>query len=204
MFEVYFHLLIKWLGRKFPQRMQAVQLFVQKPELGPGMRESRGHLFPTHFYYSLGIMQACSWQINTRPYEVAVPAELKNMRRTAINFSVPQFAASDAFKSHDPLMQMVISHFVKRNALSRLPAPAWAHIPVWSGNTFLHYIGCVLCSVNNVPTLCCSVKTVIQHLGSVTLLFHSLASNQSSRTTCVQFIPHYELCELYSDMSRPY
>ncbi|KAM7383618.1 hypothetical protein PAMP_003253 [Pampus punctatissimus] len=71
--------------------------------LRPGMRASRGHLFPTHFYYTLGIMQACSWQINTRPYEVAVPAELKNMRGTAINFSA-QFVASYAFKSHDPLM----------------------------------------------------------------------------------------------------
>lgn len=82
--------------------MQPVQLCVQKPALRPGMRESGGHLFPTHFYYTLGIMQACSWQINTRPYEVAVPAELQNMRGTAIKFSVPQFAASYAFKSHDP------------------------------------------------------------------------------------------------------
>lgn len=141
--------------------MQAVQLCIQKPALRPGMRESRGHLFPTHFYYTLGIMQACSWQINPRPYEVAVPAELQNMRGTAINSIVPRFVASDAFKSHDPLISMVISHFVKQNALSRLSAPAWAHIPIWSGNTFLHYISSALCSVNNMPTLCCSVKTVM-------------------------------------------
>lgn len=87
-----------------PKRMQAVQLCVQKPTLRPGMRESGGHLFPTHFHYTLGIMQACSWQINTRPYEVAVPAELQNMRGSAIKFSVPRFVASYAFKSHDPLM----------------------------------------------------------------------------------------------------
>jgi len=68
------------------------------------MRESPGHLFPTHFYYTLGIMQAYSWKINTRPYEVAMPAELQNRRGTAINFSVPQCAASYAYKSHDPLM----------------------------------------------------------------------------------------------------
>lgn len=163
--------------------MQAVQLCVVKPVFRPGIRESRGHLFPTHFYYTLGIMQACSWQINTRPYEVAVPAELQNIRETTINFSVPQFVAFYAFKSHDPLTQMAISHFVKRSALSRLLAPAWACIPVWWGNTFLHYIRSALCSVNNMPTLCCSVKTVIQHCGSVTVLFHRLASTQTSHTT---------------------
>lgn len=130
------------------------------------MRKSGGHLFPTHFYYTLGIMQACSWQINTRPCEVAVPAELHNTRETAANFSVPQFVASYAFKSHDPHLYMVISHFVKSNALSRLLPLAWAGIPVWSGNTFLHrgralFSSAGLCSVTNKPSLCCSVKTVM-------------------------------------------
>jgi len=125
------------------------------------MRESQGHLFLTHVCCTLGIMQACSWQINTRPYEVAVPAVLQNMRGTAINFSVPQFVASYAFKSHDPFMEMVISHFIKRNALSRLLAPAWAQIPIWLGNTFFRCIGGVLCSVNSMPTLSCSAETVM-------------------------------------------
>lgn len=96
--------LIKWLWRKFSPNMWAVQVCVLKLELRPGMRESQGHLFPTYFYETLGIMQACSWQINTRPYEVAVPAELQKMRGTAIKFSLLQFAASDAFVSHDPNM----------------------------------------------------------------------------------------------------
>lgn len=96
-------------------------------------------------------MLVYSWQINTRPYEVAVPAELQTMRGTAVTFSTPHFAASYACRSHNPLILMVISHFVKRNALSRLWPPAWAHIPIWLGNTFLYYISSALCSVNSMP-----------------------------------------------------
>lgn len=88
--------------------------------------------------------------------------------------AVPVAAASYVFKSHDPLVSVAISHVVGRSALSRLPAAAavWAHIPVCSGNTFLQCIGGALCSVNNMPTLCCSVKTSLLLRGSVTVLSH--------------------------------
>lgn len=166
------------------------------PTLCPGMRESRGHLFPTHFYDTLGIMQACSWQINTRPYEVAVPAELQNMRGTATNFRVPQFVASCAFKSHDPPgIAADYSLCLKKCSVTTLSAGVGTHIPVWSGNTFLHYISCALCSVDNMPTLRCSVKTAMSHHGSVSELGQSLASVPKQSHNMKQC---HELCEVLS------
>lgn len=167
------------------------------------MRESGGHLFPSHFFYSFGIMLVYSWQINTRPCEVAVPAERQTMKGTAMTFSTPHFAASYACKSHEPLILMVISHFVKRNALSRLWPPAWAHIPIWLGNTFLYYISSALCSVNSMPhcavllNLWCSTEDLSLSCFTVWPLPKPVTHNMK-----LCFIPHYELCEFIQFLPR--
>lgn len=95
----------------------------------------------------------------------------------------------------------VISHFVKRNALSRLSPPAWALAPIWYGNTFFHNISSVLCSVNSKPTRCCSVKAVMLCSGSVTELFGSLDAAQTSHTLAGVF--HDSLYKSRQDFRHP-
>lgn len=96
---------------------------------------------------------------------------------------------------------MVITHFVKRNALSRLSPPAWALAPIWYGNTFFHNISSVLCSVNSKPTRCCSVKAVMLCSGSVTELFGSLDAAQTSHTLAGVF--HDSLYKSRKDFGHP-
>lgn len=167
------------------------------------MRESRGHLFPTHFFYSLGIMQACSWQINTRPYEVVVPAELQNMRGTAMNFSAPQFAASYAFKSHDPpsyrprwwfptLSKEMLCHDSYRPRGQTFPSGWVTHSYITLVVRYVQSTACLHCAV--LLKLWCSTVDLSQCCFTVWPLPKPVTLHE-----IVYFIPHYEFCELYSD-----
>lgn len=160
-FEVYFYLLIKCLGRKFPKRLQAVQLHVQKPASDEEWEKVEATCFPTRSHYTPGIMQACSWRINTRPYEVAVPAELQNMIKLPLTLVYHNLWHPMHLNHMIPSCQRQFPTLSKRNALSRLWRPAWAPIPVWLDNTFLYCIRSVLCSLDNIPALCCSAETVM-------------------------------------------